>query len=1450
MSDVSYTPYTPYTINRNIFTDAVASEDLQYADSSVSQTALVYTKQMKEAMSFLTHTGGNSRALTWILDQLSLESALQVVPIKDTASIKNIISYIENVNLGIQRDLQITPEGVDFIRLSGIVWNEKRGQVADLVSRLARVAARPEPDISARDPTPRDYNNIIDVIVAFYNKMRTDIESGASSESLSKYSLINKSDRGKLSLSEELLRNVFYISATHKNIDANNKMLVCDLFNSFIWRVLDTLERVVNIMERKTVDEKKVAMPKYLEMLHSASREDILSLNSNLVRYLKDMGLDSEVAEAKASSVPSFADLNQELSAVSSRESPTAAHIARLNHYASDLYLSYKLIVRDTLLYQFRSSVNRVPDQVARDWRDMTATDHFRKYADYGAFLDELLFYPLKPGFIGDDVTTYNSLKRIIEDNVVPDKDCDIQRALGPKNYIRFLKDAAMDSREGVIQVRTETVLRYLATDIMLPSLARFDNLETSEAYTSAVAILNDVASRIVSMNGIIVSVFNILHAHKNVYLGDKQTVSAEVLTFVKIRNDNPDYGNRRFEIFLDTSATTMMLKYEDLETPCYQKFRDWKAKYRTALVNKTRPPDHPALAYVNAQADAAKRKAAVATKLAKRTALEAERKTSRKSAKAAQSNPGEKNNAGLLAPPVQGRDVSVLMKLDESLKDEAYDPAMAVPRGDRSTFMFGPFTRVYKPLEDAETIARDAVQSQTMNETVLARLRAGQNVCIFGYGQSGSGKTSLLIYFKRRPDDTGDDGIMSLLCNKMGNDFGEIECQIREIGVLNPGDGADNPSIIGGQRPIKKDLIEKFYSSKTFRYNGQEWLMDPDDFDNLPNNQLPRVASLPEMEFIRQDVLRRLASYVFFTTENCRLTEATTNNPTSSRSHVFVFLRFRKPKRVGVTEPTLVIGDFAGVENRFACDQPSVLKAFSEVKYDNRDEFAYRNLINSTYRANFRLGTPESPLVNGALGTVADLNATDYSEVVVANEAAITAQIEHEAYRDRLVQNVDVLRSMAAGDVVAGKPFIDTLLAKCVREAISMTKIDQKYSSANRYKYSDKFQNTLFDLSPANMGNTNVPPIVERFIQDGPYRATVYNCLFRSRVTPDDVQTMIYNNTAKIVANIQTMMPRVDRKYCGLDMFIYYALKATSQLGMGSECSFRVDEGIYINNSLEMFRRFLSNSLKRRGAVPKILKQCGAIQCNPFYNDCFGSSFDSAGGKIGMVEETLVKMLTTSDRVREDIDSKSGLTDSARYELAVDALKDLTYCVFNVVNISKDRNDPPPTPFIDATPVVFEYNRTTSYPKQHDDAFSTPVGNPGFNVSVLHDLRKRTILHRTLSGTETEGVKGALVKAIDDATAFITTHATPEIYIPKVRAVIDEFEKVNAPTFIGTMIFTDTIAKFGVNRMMCVLESDAYAKGPNNFIDNMVFNNLNRLQTTAQKLLCDNIMRENGACE
>ena len=224
-------------------------------------------------------------------------------------------------------------------------------------------------------------------------------------------------------------------------------------------------------------------------------------------------------------------------------------------------------------------------------------------------------------------------------------------------------------------------------------------------------------------------------------------------------------------------------------------------------------------------------------------------------------------------------------------------------------SYAFGQFSNIFVPNLSNQEIAEKM-------KSIKDKLINGENVFMIGYGASGSGKTSSLIYFKPF-NGKAENGILVHLCNQLSDKFTHIELICIELYATT--DSQD--TIINKKSPSKMDsivfhvkdnsfVLEQKYSHENYhRYRS----------DNKIIEEFEKGTPLGEV--------------IVHLVDTDRFVRATTNNPQSSRSHSLVFLRFKKDDEI---KSTLIIGDFAGVENEFTCENPSTLNDFLSVKQSN----------------------------------------------------------------------------------------------------------------------------------------------------------------------------------------------------------------------------------------------------------------------------------------------------------------------------------------------------------------------------------------------------------------------------------------------------------------------------------------------------------------------------------
>ena len=266
--------------------------------------------------------------------------------------------------------------------------------------------------------------------------------------------------------------------------------------------------------------------------------------------------------------------------------------------------------------------------------------------------------------------------------------------------------------------------------------------------------------------------------------------------------------------------------------------------------------------------------------------------------------------------------------------------------------YIFGEFTRIFTPELSNEDIAN---QMTIITEMLTAD--KPKPVFIMGYGASGAGKTSTLIYFNKEKKD----GILIELCNEMGKkgvydeinlDFYEFynsDCT-KKVGTdtnvcnVKADDTGKGKTFIKDPVSNCKETINFKYVSKSdsleneATYGGNSGFLLKNGYTHKNHHEF-RVNKVDDGDG-NFDEWSKIGDVIRYLIDTDRHVKATTNNPNSSRSHSLIFVNLKK----GGKNAYLIVGDFAGVENEFNCDNPTVLTAFQDIKDDRTNKRFYEN--------------------------------------------------------------------------------------------------------------------------------------------------------------------------------------------------------------------------------------------------------------------------------------------------------------------------------------------------------------------------------------------------------------------------------------------------------------------------------------------------------------------------
>ena len=260
--------------------------------------------------------------------------------------------------------------------------------------------------------------------------------------------------------------------------------------------------------------------------------------------------------------------------------------------------------------------------------------------------------------------------------------------------------------------------------------------------------------------------------------------------------------------------------------------------------------------------------------------------------------------------------------------------------------YLFGKFTKVFLPSQKNKNIADNMTE-------IFDQLLLGKIVFLLGYGASGAGKTTTLVYLNKIgiPEEN-KDGVMIHLCNKLAGERGYNKMNVISKEFYLSKVDLNKPEELDRVLPLKSPiegeiefifdkkygfiLDKKPYVHKNFHKYRSKFIKDDKGLDTTKENKSPDKKDFA--------VGTKLGDILIHLIDVDRLVKATSNNPNSSRSHTMIIIRFTKdsPAEGEPPELKLIVGDFAGVENKFQCDDPNTLYTFLTVKRVDTEKSFY----------------------------------------------------------------------------------------------------------------------------------------------------------------------------------------------------------------------------------------------------------------------------------------------------------------------------------------------------------------------------------------------------------------------------------------------------------------------------------------------------------------------------
>jgi hypothetical protein len=224
--------------------------------------------------------------------------------------------------------------------------------------------------------------------------------------------------------------------------------------------------------------------------------------------------------------------------------------------------------------------------------------------------------------------------------------------------------------------------------------------------------------------------------------------------------------------------------------------------------------------------------------------------------------------------------------------------------------------------------------------QNIINKLVEGNPLFMLGYGASGAGKTSSLIYFKNAEDEKDKPGVIIHLCNLMANKgYRTIKLQYAEYYYKKSKDPIkeyEYKQILNDEQASEYPLVFN-YNENQFKLSSkyEHTVMHPYRFENMKPEFIKGIFDKDSNKIKTFVQGTSLGEIIINLVDTDRFVKATTNNPNSSRSHTLVFLELSDDEN---KKANIIVGDFAGVENEFECANPEVLNNFLNRKREDKD--------------------------------------------------------------------------------------------------------------------------------------------------------------------------------------------------------------------------------------------------------------------------------------------------------------------------------------------------------------------------------------------------------------------------------------------------------------------------------------------------------------------------------
>jgi len=762
--------------------------------------------------------------------------------------------------------------------------------------------------------------------------------------------------------------------------------------------------------------------------------------------------------------------------------------------------------------------------------------------------------------------------------------------------------------------------------------------------------------------------------------------------------------------------------------------------------------------------------------------------------------------------------------------------------------YLYGPFTRIFTPKINNSEISKKCFE-------ILDNFNDDKSIFIIGYGASGAGKTSTLIYNKKETVVEKKNGILleilksdafkfnkiSITVHELYSDTDDAKAKKREYNnidfikdgtefILDPSqtektyeyyDKVRQEMTETERKKAEKNIIDGIDTSTdpiavNYRNTHRKWVeetllndlkdikfiktnyrckisKDPGDkktyFTNVDSTDLnttnPEYKGKsglildPRMQITKDELdrnnsktkdnsikINKIGDLLITLVDRIRMVNPTTNNPTSSRSHVIIYIKVPILDTSGVETGKfkyLIFGDLAGVENKFTCDEDSTQAEFLKLKV--LDRVTGDPLLDEDGKERTEPYYTTKKSKNFIKIEISDkiLNMLQY----LGYDSLSTRK--ESKFDDRVL-----ILKRANGKEYLGDQTIPMIQKDLqVSNGRPESNIDPKIVSDFK-----GLQNKIMRINSGIILDQNVPGLntVENLYIQKYYQELAYAYGLNRTLFPDFAADDFYRPYIRSLKNNDALLEIIETND---------NVKKTS--GVIELCKDRLNEGVFINNALHSMSENITKIIKKINSdndkgllrnVPLVNGSCFNYFCNKWNKGCF----------------------SVPDNENSNSD-KSDILDDIKDVITDENYDKLQIVIFTVLNINRNANDPPKIPYIDINYVkrlMYQYYTYIFYNPEETKK------KLGVFKTIFNELIKKNKLVELLDNYKVKiGQTNYeyVIKGIENINS-----SNMYTFFKNLNELIEKIDIINSLSVIGTLNFLNSIKNLFTTNLTCTL--------------------------------------------